>query len=205
MKPFTFVALGDSLTFGYGVNKTIAYPSRLAKDFPQWEIINTGINGETTREALQRMDSDVLSHGPQMVGILYGSNDSSLLEGQYRHLGEYKKNLLEILQRILDTPQNSDFNHGKVLPVLITPPPCVDTDFFPFTTTDRVEAYATVMKQIGVDLNLPVIDFFSAMYAKKEESFTELFQSDGLHLSHLGYDVLYQLVHDTFAKLTGEA
>ena len=62
MKEIRLVALGDSLTYGYGVLSHIAFPSRLAAELPakqpeiNWKIYNRGINGETTREAKLRLD-----------------------------------------------------------------------------------------------------------------------------------------------------
>lgn len=104
------VCFGDSLTYGYGVLEHIAYPYRLAKDLPEkypqyfWEIRNSGINGHTTREALIRLRGSVLQHKPQMVFILFGSNDSALNEGQYRTPYEYEQNLRKILTEILLFP-----------------------------------------------------------------------------------------------------
>lgn len=66
MKEFRLVAFGDSLTYGYGVLSHIAYPSRLARELPEknpqlrWKVYNRGINGETTREAEERLESQVL-------------------------------------------------------------------------------------------------------------------------------------------------
>ena len=102
MKDFTIVAFGDSLTYGYGVLSHVAYPSRLAKELPEkhshikWHVYNRGINGETTREALQRLDSHVLRLKPHICAVLLGSNDSALNEGQYRTPWEYEQNICHI-------------------------------------------------------------------------------------------------------------
>ena len=83
MKEFRLVAFGDSLTYGYGVLSHIAYPSRLARELPEknpqlrWKVYNRGINGETTREAKERLESQVLWVKPHLTVILLGSNDSA--------------------------------------------------------------------------------------------------------------------------------
>ena len=65
MKEFRLVAFGD-LTYGLWCFCPIAYPSRLAKGLPEknpqlrWKVYNRGINGETTREAKERLESQVL-------------------------------------------------------------------------------------------------------------------------------------------------
>lgn len=203
MDPFTIVAFGDSLTYGYGVLDQIAFPVCLKKDFPKWRIINKGVNGDTTRDALERINQDVLIFNPQIVTIFFGSNDCSLVEGYYLPLIEYEKNLRSITELVLSLQHEKKFNNGKTLPIFITPPPVVDTDFFPFTTTDRVKLYAESVKKIAAEYQYPVIDFFSALWAKKEEEdFEDFFQFDGIHLSNKGYALLYPMIRDTITNLT---
>ena len=102
----TIVAFGDSITFGYGVSKKCTYTRRLESFLPQcypsvnWKIENSGVNGDTTREALERIQKDVLDYHPNIVFILFGSNDSCLLEDQYRTPYEYEKNLCSIVEQI---------------------------------------------------------------------------------------------------------
>ncbi|AXA33909.1 arylesterase [Francisella adeliensis] len=69
----TIVAFGDSLTAGYGVSKTDNYPAQLSKLIGK-PIINMGISGETTSEALARVDS-VVAKDPKLVLITLGGND----------------------------------------------------------------------------------------------------------------------------------
>ena len=199
MDPFTLVAFGDSLTYGYGVLDHIAYPACLKKDFPKLRIINKGINGNTTREALERIHRDVFSFQPQIVIIFFGSNDSSLAEDYYRPLIEYEKKMRSITELVLSFQHGKEFNRGTALPIFVTPPPVVDTDFFPFTTTDRVQLYAEATKKIAAEFDCPVIDFFSALLAKKEEAFEDFFQFDGIHLSNAGYALLYPMIRDMVA------
>jgi lysophospholipase L1-like esterase len=201
MDPFTIVAFGDSLTYGYGVLDHIAFPACLKKDFPKWRIINKGVNGDTTKDALARIARDVLIFHPQIVTIFFGSNDCSLVEGYYLPLTEYEKNLRSITELVLSFQHGKKFNCGTALPIFITPPPVVDTDFFPFTTTDRVELYAEAVKKIASEYNCPVVDFFSALWAKKEEAYEDFFQFDGIHLSNAGYALLYPMIRDTITSL----
>ena len=54
----TVIALGDSLTYGYGVSTDTAYPTVLA-ELSAWNIINAGVNGDTSADVLQRIQSDM--------------------------------------------------------------------------------------------------------------------------------------------------
>ncbi|MCX7047211.1 MAG: arylesterase, partial [Candidatus Sumerlaeota bacterium] len=54
------IAFGDSLTYGWGVDKGRDYPTLLSKQLGV-EIINKGKPGDTTEDALARIESDVLN------------------------------------------------------------------------------------------------------------------------------------------------
>ncbi|MCD4749917.1 MAG: arylesterase [Thermoanaerobaculales bacterium] len=68
------ICFGDSLTFGTGAGSNESYPSRLGSLIGR-EVINAGVAGDTTAEALKRLDRDVLSHDPRIVLITLGGND----------------------------------------------------------------------------------------------------------------------------------
>lgn len=72
-KGATVVALGDSLTFGYGASRGQDYPSLLAKK-TGWHIINAGINGDTSADVLARLDG-VIAKEPALVLLGVGGND----------------------------------------------------------------------------------------------------------------------------------
>ena len=212
MKEFRLVALGDSLTYGYGVLSHVGFPARLAAELPEkhpeihWKIYNRGINGETTREAKLRLEGGVLRLNPHICTILLGSNDSALNEGQYRTPWEYEKNMRLILEQLMAKKHGDPFNGGFCLPVLITPPPVVDTDFYPFTTTDRLEVFRDIVLKLAEEYHLPVIDVFQTFtdIHKNEgfEAYEALFQFDGVHWSNHGYDVFYPLLEQKILELT---
>jgi lysophospholipase L1-like esterase len=68
------ICFGDSLTFGYGAAPGEDYPTALSK-LTQIPLINAGIDGDTSTEALKRIDSDVLERNPLLVIIEFGGND----------------------------------------------------------------------------------------------------------------------------------
>ncbi len=68
------ICFGDSITFGYGANPGEDYPSVLARMMSA-PVINAGIDGDTSSEALKRIDSDVLERDPLLVIIEFGGND----------------------------------------------------------------------------------------------------------------------------------
>ena len=68
------LALGDSLTYGYGANPTESYPARRA-ELTGWAITNGGVSGDTSAQALARLPELLREHTPRLVIISIGGND----------------------------------------------------------------------------------------------------------------------------------
>ena len=69
----TILALGDSLTAGYAADATAAYPAVLAS-LTGWQIINGGVSGNTSAQALARLPA-LMRRQPQLVLVSIGGND----------------------------------------------------------------------------------------------------------------------------------
>lgn len=69
----TVLALGDSLTFGYGASPGESYPAQLQK-LTGWNIVNGGVSGDTSAQALSRLPA-LLARKPKLVIIGIGGND----------------------------------------------------------------------------------------------------------------------------------
>lgn len=67
------LALGDSLTAGYGATADAAYPAQLAR-LTGWQVDNGGVSGDTSAQALARLPA-LLKMRPQLVLIGIGGND----------------------------------------------------------------------------------------------------------------------------------
>jgi acyl-CoA thioesterase I len=77
-RPYTIVALGDSLTAGYGVRRSEALHARLkAAGYPA-RVVNAGVSGDTSAGALARFDFAV-PQGSDGLLLAIGSND--MLQG----------------------------------------------------------------------------------------------------------------------------
>ena len=69
----TILALGDSLTAGYATDAEAAYPAVLAS-LTGWQIINGGVSGNTSAQALARLPA-LMRRQPQLVLVSIGGND----------------------------------------------------------------------------------------------------------------------------------
>ncbi len=78
-QPMVLVALGDSLTAGFGLAPEQAFPVRLERALRarghEVEIINAGVSGDTSAGGLARVDWSV---GPEVDGVIVelGANDA---------------------------------------------------------------------------------------------------------------------------------
>jgi acyl-CoA thioesterase-1 len=78
--PRPIVCLGDSITEGFGasfplvVDRSKSYPAFLGKRV-KVAVVNAGVTGDTTTDALARVPAEVLSKRPQLVIIMVGAND----------------------------------------------------------------------------------------------------------------------------------
>lgn len=83
--PITIVAFGDSVTHGAvslgEINYETVYWNRLrrkinaVRDYVPVNVINAGIGGITASASIERMDTQVLNHNPDLVIVCFGLND----------------------------------------------------------------------------------------------------------------------------------
>jgi acyl-CoA thioesterase-1 len=93
------VALGDSLTAGWGVAPEEAYPAllqaRLRREGLAFRVVNAGVSGDTSAGGLARLEW-TLRTGPAIVIVALGANDG--LRGQPP--SATRANLTAILDRL---------------------------------------------------------------------------------------------------------
>jgi lysophospholipase L1-like esterase len=91
------VFLGDSLTAGLGDDEPGLYVSRLREQFST-KLVNAGVAGDESVDALARLESDVLSRRPRLVVVMIGGND--VLASPSVPPRELKANISEIVRRL---------------------------------------------------------------------------------------------------------
>jgi acyl-CoA thioesterase-1 len=93
------VALGDSLTAGFGVLPDDAYPAlleeRLRREGYAYRVVNAGVSGDTTAGGLRRVDW-VLRSRPSIVIVALGANDGL----RHQSVAAMRDNLVAIVRRL---------------------------------------------------------------------------------------------------------
>lgn len=74
----TVLALGDSLTAGYGGTPGQGWPEQLAT-LTGWQVVNEGVNGDTSAGALERLGP--LLQAQRFNAILIGVGGNDMLRG----------------------------------------------------------------------------------------------------------------------------
>lgn len=70
----TVLALGDSITFGTGAPPEASYPAVLAQ-LTGWNVVNAGVPGNVSAQALERQPGLLQQHAPALVLLSIGGND----------------------------------------------------------------------------------------------------------------------------------
>ncbi|MBP5640526.1 MAG: hypothetical protein J6X55_13660 [Victivallales bacterium] len=100
---FRIVAFGASNTERYmpGTHWTdvleVGLRSRFGRKF---QLINSGVSGNNTREALARFDRDVAFFKPALVIVTFGGNDCNPLPEKYVPEDEFAANMEQIAEKI---------------------------------------------------------------------------------------------------------
>ena len=75
----TLLVFGDSLSAAYGIDSRKGWVAllqeKLADSYPEWQIVNASIGGETTSGGLSRLPEALEAHTPDLVLIQLGAND----------------------------------------------------------------------------------------------------------------------------------
>jgi lysophospholipase L1-like esterase len=176
------VCFGDSVTgVYYHTGSRRAYTDMLGiairRAAPQAdvEMINAGISGHTTVNALARIERDVLSHKPDLVTVMFGLNDMTRVP-----LDAYRANLKSIVAKCRAI--------GSEV-VLVTPNCVVTTTSRP---TQKLIQYCDVVREVGRELDVPVCDCYRELDAVRAHGRFDwrLLMSDAIHPNMAGHQRL---------------
>jgi lysophospholipase L1-like esterase len=192
-----FTIFGDSICVGQHINPYETWVSELSRRVHSFGsrgllLQNASINGNTSRQALERLSYEVLSQNPDAVYVQFGMNDANFWEtdrGLPRVLPKtFSANLHEIIERLV--------NSGTRLIVIATNHPShrrlktgeSDTRYnannLMYNQAVR-EVYAYVKDVQGL-INVEILDN-ERWWMEHLDSTNKYLLDDGVHLSQLGH------------------
>ena len=164
------VCFGDSITAGYGVQPGKAYPDALQRRLDeagyQYQVINEGTSGATTKDAVASLGS-VLKLHPEVVIVEFGGNDG--LRGLPPD--QTKRNLDAVLTSL-------ESAHIKVLLAGITLPPNYGPDY--------IQAFEANFRELAAKHH----SAFVPMIYKDLVKVPETIQPDGIHPTAKGAEII---------------
>lgn len=192
-EPVKVVCFGDSVTgVYYHTGSRRAYTDMLgialrrASGSDNVEMINAGISGHTTVNALSRIDRDVIAHKPDLVTVMFGLNDMTRVP-----LDDYKANLKTIVAKCRDI--------GAEV-VLATPNNVIDTSGRP---TQKLIKYCDAVRDVGHELGVSVCDTYQQLSGfRAHDSFGwRLLMSDSIHPNMDGHKRFAEQLAQTITGL----
>lgn len=170
------VAFGDSLTFGYGASPNESYPEKLKSKINR-NIINEGVNGNTTEDGVSRINEVLETYSPSLIIIGLGGND------MLRKVDE--ETTKNNLRKLIDISKTS----GAEVILLATPRPSI---MAALGSLNDAEFYEDIAKEKEVPL---IENVYSELLSKPQ------YKSDPIHLNAKGYD----MVAENIAKFLKES
>lgn len=188
-EPATVVCFGDSVTgLYYHTGGRRAYTDMvqigLLQAFPNATVtaINAGISGNTTVDALARIEKDVLAHKPDLVTIMFGLNDMTRVP-----LEDYRANLKNIVAQC----------RGVGAEVLLCSPNNVtDTESRP---TEKLLDYVAVVRDFAAEEKTALADCYAAFEAVRNADAMEwkFLMSDEIHPNMAGHMRIAETIVNT--------
>ncbi|MBL4886342.1 MAG: hypothetical protein JKY95_17660 [Planctomycetaceae bacterium] len=203
------MAFGDSTTASRGQLRV--YSDLLQGEFRSRKIdakvFNAGVGGNTTQRAGVRFEADVLSRKPDVTIIQFGINDSAV--DVWRSppsvkprigVDQYERNLRLFIQKlesqgseiILMTPNSLRWT--PKLKQLYGKSPYLPDEPGGFNVL--LKKYAEVVRQVGKEQSVPVVDVFAAFekYGKVAGQNVDDLLLDGMHPNEKGQQLVFDLL-----------
>lgn len=209
-KPGGIVMFGDSTTAPRGSLRVYStrVETALQSIGSSLGVHNAGIGGNTTRDALKRLQADVLKYKPRIVVMQFGINDSAVdvwkkppATTPRVALAEYLGNLRKMITaarkqgaKVILMTTNPLRWTAKLKELYGKPPYQADAeDGFDSAT---LAGYNEALRQLAAELKVPLVDVRAAYpgFAAKHQTTVEGMLLDGMHPNDLGQQLVAELL-----------
>ncbi len=168
----TIVFFGNSLTAGYGLDPSEAFPALIREKIDsldmRYQVINAGVSGETTAGGSSRVDW-ILKNPVDIFVLELGANDG--LRGI--PIAETKRNLQAIIDKV-----HAKYPEAKIVLAGMQIPPNMGKQY--------AEAFKKIYPDLAQENNIPLIPFL----LKDVGGEIKLNQQDGIHPTAEGQEIV---------------
>ncbi len=178
------VCLGDSITYGFPWGPQVSWVNML-DEAVAGEVINMGINGNTTSDMARRFDRAVLNHQPTHLILMGGINDVICGESFDR----ITFNIRTMLEKALQ----------ENIKVILGLPTAVDVPEW----EKLIQRIRSWIKTLADEKGLDIIEFHRAFYNEKGKVRSELLLADGGHPTVQGYIEMFAQIDLSIFKPAG--
>ena len=166
------VFFGDSITEGYNVKEF----------FDEYRIVNSGISGNTTKDLINRIDSDLYDYNPSAVIIQIGTNDLRVSIKDEEIISNIKK----IIKGIRKNRKNASILVESIYPLNRD----MDTEYWDGVNEDYnnkhiIKLNKDIKKLCKIE-HIKYIDVYTSLL-DDNKNLKEVYSKEGLHLTDLGY------------------
>jgi acyl-CoA thioesterase-1 len=180
------VALGDSLTAGFGLTENESYPyllqQRLKADGYDYEVVNAGVSGDTSLGGLERADWVLGQENVEILILELGAND--LLRGM--PVDRMKDNLSKIILK-------AKARNVKVLLCGMLAPMTMGGEY--------QKAYINAFPALASEHKVSFMPFILEGIAFKKE----LNQADGIHPNATGARIMTENIYRALRPMLAKA
>lgn len=192
------VCLGDSQTYGYGCSRRKIWTAAAAEE-SGYQIVNKGINGDTTGGMLSRFYPDVIAEKPDVVFIMGSVNDLAAGAG----LGTVQANIMAMTHQA--------FFHN-IIPVVAT---LVKTDvpniprnweeFAHYSAMNtKLMCYREWIYDFSRTFHVRILDLYHEFSGHMESTEYKDYYLDGVHFNALGHHLIAGLFVRYMQKIENE-
>ncbi len=167
----SIVFLGDSITSRYDLNKY----------FPNYNVYNSGIAGNMTKDILENMENRIFAYNPTKVFILIGTND--LVYSGLDNDG-IKNNIEEIINKIYEKNSNTKIYLESIYPVNNS----INKEIVETRTNENIKDLNNKIEKI-CNNKCTYINMYDNL-TDKNGNMKRIYTVDGLHLNKIGYKVI---------------
>ena len=168
----SIVFLGDSIISRYDLNKY----------FPNYNVYNSGIAGNMTKDILENMENRIFAYNPTKVFILIGTND--LVYSGLDNDG-IKNNIEEIINKIYEKNSNTKIYLESIYPVSNS----LNKEIVETRTNDNIKDLNNKIEKICNNNKCTYINMYDNL-TDKNGNMKRIYTVDGLHLNKIGYKVI---------------